>query len=57
MEKIKKPNYTKKDLLIYNYLYYHYNMDAYENTARKIDLKSIDFSTSKGLEKFVGQYE
>ena len=50
-------NNSKKDLLIYNYLYYHYNMDAYENTARKIDLKSIDFTTSKGLEKFVGLYE
>jgi len=57
VKKIKKPNYSKKDLLIYNYLYYHYNMDAYENTARKIDLKSIDFTTSKGLEKFVGLYE
>ena len=32
-------------------------MDAYENTARKINLKSIDFSTSKGLEKFVVKYE
>ena len=57
VEKIKKPKYTKKDLLIYNYLYYHYNMDAYENTARKINLKSIDFSTSKGLEKFIGKYQ
>jgi len=57
VKKIKKPNYTKKDLLIYNYLYYHYNMDSYENTARNIDLKSIDFSTSKGLEEFVGKYE
>jgi len=32
-------------------------MDSYENTARNIDLKSIDFSTSKGLEEFVGKYE
>ena len=32
-------------------------MDAYENTARKINLKSIDFSTSKGLEKFIGKYQ
>ena len=57
VEKIKKPNYTKKDMIIYNYLYYHYNMDAYENTARKIDLKSINFSKSEGLEKFVRKYE
>ena len=57
VEKIKKPNYTKKDLLIYNYLYYHYNMDSYKNTARNMNLKSIDFSTSKGLKEFVGKYE
>jgi hypothetical protein len=57
VEKIKKPNYTKKDLLIYNYLYYHYNMDSYKNIARNMNLKSIDFSTSKGLKEFVGKYE
>ena len=57
IEKIKKPKFTKKDLLIYNYLYYHHNMDSYKNTARNMNLKSIDFSTSKGLKEFVEKYE
>jgi hypothetical protein len=57
VDKIKKPNYTKKDLLVYNYLYYNFNLDSFSNTARNIDLKSIDFSTSKGLEEFATKYE
>ena len=57
VDKIKKPNYTKKDLLVYNYLYYNFNLDSFSNTARNIDLKSIDFSTSKGLEEFAAKYE
>ena len=50
---IKLPNYSKNDLLIYNYLYYHSNLDGYENMARKLKLKNIDFSSSEGLLKFI----
>jgi hypothetical protein len=54
---IKKPDYSKKDLLIYNYIYNHYNMDAFDNVARKINLKKIDFKTSKGLTEFSQNYD
>ena len=50
---LKLPNYTNNDLLIYNYLYNHKNMDAYNNLARKINLKEIDFSESKSLHQFI----
>jgi hypothetical protein len=54
---LKKPNYSKKDLLIYNFLYYYYNMDAFENIARKIELKKIDFTNSKSLLEFNKKYK
>ena len=54
---LNKPNYSKEDLLIYNYLYYHYNMDAFENVAREIELKKIDFNKSKSLLEFNKKYE
>lgn len=50
---LKLPNYTNIDLLIYNYLYNYKNMDAYNNLARKINLKEIDFSESKSLYQFI----
>jgi hypothetical protein len=56
IDKIKKPNYSKEDLLIYNFLYYHYNFDAFDNISRKINLKKIDFSSSKGLAEFNNKY-
>jgi hypothetical protein len=57
IHKIKKPFYSKKDLLIYNYLYYFYNNDAFENVARKINLKNINLSESSGLNLFFEKYE
>ena len=47
------PEFSKNDLLIYNYLYRHMNMDAYDNLARKIELKNIDFSKSNSLTKYI----
>jgi hypothetical protein len=55
--KIQKPHYSQRDLLIYNFLYYYYNMDAYENVARKLELKEIDFTQSYGLIQFDKKYE
>jgi hypothetical protein len=55
--KIQKPHYSQRDLLIYNFLYYHSNMDAYESIARKIELKEIDLTQSYGLLKFNKKYE
>jgi len=55
--KIQKPNYSQRDLLIYNFLYYYYNLDAYESVARKIKLKEIDLTQSYGLLKFNKKYE
>jgi hypothetical protein len=57
IDNIKKPRYSKKDLLIYNYIYNHYNMDAFDNVARKINLRKVDFTTSKGLMEFSKNYE
>ena len=57
IQNINTPNYSKKDLLIYNYLYYHSNLDAYENLARKFNLKSIDFNSSYGLTEFIGKLD
>lgn len=57
INKIKKLSYSKIDLLVYNYLYYHYDMDAFDNVARKINLKKIDFTTTKGLIEFGKNYE
>ena len=54
---IKKPNYSTQHMLIYNYLYYHQNMDAFNNIARKIKLKNIDFTNSYGLIEFNKKYE
>lgn len=53
---IKKPNYTKNDLLVYNFLYYHFNDDAFPSISRKINLKKINFSNSNGLVEFTKQY-
>lgn len=53
---IKKPNYSKEDLLIYNYLYYYYNFDAFDNIPRKINLKKIDLRSSRGLVEFNKKY-
>lgn len=55
--KIQKPDYSQKDLLIYNFLYYHHNSDAYESVARKIELKEIDLTQSYGLLQFNKKYE
>lgn len=57
INKIKKPKYSKKDLLVYNFIYKHYNMDAFDNVARKIKLKEINFKTSSGLVIFNEKYE
>jgi hypothetical protein len=57
IKKIKLPSFSKKDLLAYNYLYYYYNMDALKTTARLMNLKEIDFATSKGLEEFTLKYK
>jgi hypothetical protein len=57
IHKIKKPSYSKIDLLTYNYLYYYYYNDAFKSVARKIELKKIDFSTSKGIEEFNKKYD
>ena len=54
---IKKPSYSKSDLLIFNYLYYYYDMDAFENVARLINLKKINFNQSYGLIKFEKKYK
>jgi hypothetical protein len=53
---IKKPSYSKKDLLVFNFLQHYYNFDSYENLARKIDLKKINFNNSHGLEEFDNKY-
>ena len=55
--KIQNPHYSQRDLLIYNFLYYYYNMDAYESVARKIELKEIDLTQSYGLIQFNKKYE
>ena len=55
--KIQKPHYSQRDLLIYNFLYYYYNMDAYDSVARKIELKEIDLTQSYGLLQFNKKYE
>ena len=39
------------------FLYYYYNMDAYESVARKIELKEIDLTQSYGLLEFNKKYE
>jgi hypothetical protein len=57
ISKIKIPNFSKIDLLVYNYLYYYYNMDAFNNVARLINLKQTDLTTSKGLDEFNRKYE
>lgn len=57
INKIDKPKYSKKDLLVYNFIYKHYNMDAFDNVARKIKLKEINFRTSAGLVIFNQKYE
>jgi hypothetical protein len=57
INKIQKPHYSQRDLLIYNFLYYYSNMDAYESIARKIELKEIDLTQSYGLLKFNKKYE
>jgi hypothetical protein len=57
IHKIKRPLYSKKDLLIYNYLYYFYNNDAFGNVAREINLKNINLSESSGLNLFFEKYE
>jgi hypothetical protein len=56
IDNIKKPEYTKNDLLVYNFLYYHFNNDAFPSISRKINLKKIDFSNSNGLIEFIKQY-
>ena len=55
IQNIHLPNYSKLDLLIYNYLYYHANLDEYENIARKLNLKNIDFASSDGLLEFMNR--
>ena len=53
IQNIKIPDYSNNDLLIYNYLYNHINMDAYSNLARKLNLKEIDFRNSNSLNQFI----
>jgi len=57
IHQVRKPPYSRKDLLIYNYLYYYYDMDAFKNVARKIDLKKIDMTNSSGLMEFNNKYK
>jgi hypothetical protein len=56
INKIKKLLYSKTDLLVYNYLYYHYDINVFDNVVRKINLKKIDFTTTKGLIEFGKNY-
>ena len=53
IKNFKTPEYSKNDLLAYNYLYYHHNSDSYLTLARRINLKKIDFSDSNGLKNFI----
>ena len=57
IHQIRKPSYSKKDLLIYNYLYYYYDMDSFKNVARTIDLKKIDMTNSHSLMEFETKYK
>jgi hypothetical protein len=57
IDQISKPSCSKKNLLIYNYIYFHFNMDAFKNVARKIELKKIDFNKSISLLEFNKKYE
>jgi hypothetical protein len=52
IKNIKKPNYSKKNLLSFYYMYQLYQKDDLPNFARTINLKNIDFSNSNGLNKF-----
>lgn len=57
INRIKKPAYSRRDLYIFNYLYYYYNFDSYENLGRKINLKEINLSNSQGLDEFNKRYD
>jgi len=57
IDQISKPSCSKKNLLIYNYIYFYFNMDAFKNVARKIELKKIDFNKSISLLEFNKKYE
>ena len=41
--------YSKNDLLICNYLYYNKNMDIYDNLAKNLKSRKIDFFKSRSL--------
>ncbi len=44
-----------KKILEYCYMYYIYNNDAFKNTARKLNLNKINFSTSSSLKNFINK--
>lgn len=57
LNKIEIPNFSQKNLFIYNYLYNHINMDSYKNLARELNLKEINFSLSSGLVEYIKKIE
>jgi hypothetical protein len=52
IDKIKMPSYFLTDLNKFYYMYNFYQKDDYATAARKINLRHIDFTTSKGLNFF-----
>jgi hypothetical protein len=52
VDNIKKPIYKKKDLYIFYYMYYLHNLDSIKTFSRDLNLKSINFSNSNGLNMF-----
>ena len=47
----------KKDIYEFIYVYMLNNNDSYKSIARQIELKKVDFSTSKGLEIFLRKFK